>query len=314
MEANTAYGWTFTPEDTDNYNILTGTITPYVRSSGGGSGSGSSSTTRYSVTVKNSDNGDVEANVSRAAKGDTVTLTVTPDEGYVLDTLTVTAANGDKINLNRGSNGRYTFEMPASRVTVEATFVEEGGEEAAEPFVDVSAGDWFYDAVVYVYDNGLMSGTAATTFGPNVGTTRGMIATILWRLAGSPNGGANPFTDVSSSDYYAEAVAWAAGEGIVGGYGNGVFGANDPITREQMALMMYRYAQYAGYETSQRSAQLSSYADYASISDWAVEAVSWANAVGLMNGRTASTIVPTGTITRAEAATILMQFGENVQK
>ena len=314
VEANTAYGWTFTPEDADNYNILTGTITPYVRSSGGGSGSGSSSTTRYSVTVKNSDNGDVEANVSRAAKGDTVTLTVTPDEGYVLDTLTVTAANGDKINLNRGSNGRYTFEMPASRVTVEATFVEEGGEEAAEPFVDVSAGDWFYDAVVYVYDNGLMSGTAATTFGPNVGTTRGMIATILWRLAGSPNGGANPFTDVSSSDYYAEAVAWAAGEGIVGGYGNGVFGANDPITREQMALMMYRYAQYAGYETSQRSAQLSSYADYASISDWAVEAVSWANAVGLMNGRTASTIVPTGTITRAEAATILMQFGENVQK
>lgn len=314
VEANTAYGWTFTPEDTDNYKILTGTITPYVRSSGGGSGSGSSSTTRYSVTVKNSDNGDVEANVSRAAKGDTVTLTVTPDEGYVLDTLTVTAANGDKINLNRGSNGRYTFEMPASRVTVEATFVEEGGEEAAEPFVDVSAGDWFYDAVVYVYDNGLMSGTAATTFGPNVGTTRGMIATILWRLAGSPNGGANPFTDVSGSDYYAEAVAWAAGEGIVGGYGNGVFGANDPITREQMALMMYRYAQYAGYETSQRSAQLSSYADYASISDWAVEAVSWANAVGLMNGRTASTIVPTGTITRAEAATILMQFGENVQK
>lgn len=314
VEANTAYGWTFTPEDTDNYNILTGTITPYERSSGGGSGSGSSSTTRYSVTVKNSDNGDVESNVSRAAKGDTVTLTVTPDEGYVLDTLTVTAANGDKINLNRGSNGRYTFEMPASRVTVEATFVEEGGEEAAEPFVDVSAGDWFYDAVVYVYDNGLMSGTAATTFGPNVGTTRGMIATILWRLAGSPNGGANPFADVSSSDYYAEAVAWAAGEGIVGGYGNGVFGANDPITREQMALMMYRYAQYAGYETSQRSAQLSSYADYASISDWAVEAVSWANAVGLMNGRTASTIVPTGTITRAEAATILMQFGENVQK
>ena len=110
VEANTAYGWTFTPEDTDNYKILTGTITPYVRSSGGGSGSGSSSTTRYSVTVKNSDNGDVEANVSRAAKGDTVTLTVTPDEGYVLDTLTVTAANGDKINLNRGSNGRYTFE------------------------------------------------------------------------------------------------------------------------------------------------------------------------------------------------------------
>ena len=314
VEANTAYGWTFTPEDTDNYKILTGTITPYVRSSGGGSGSGSSSTTRYSVTVKNSDNGDVEANVSRAAKGDTVTLTVTPDKGYVLDTLTVTAANGDKINLNRGSNGRYTFEMPASRVTVKATFVEEGGEEAAEPFVDVSAGDWFYDAVVYVYDNGLMSGTAATTFGPNVGTTRGMIATILWRLAGSPNGGANPFTDVSGSDYYAEAVAWAAGEGIVGGYGNGVFGANDPITREQMALMMYRYAQYAGYETSQRSAQLSSYADYASISDWAVEAVSWANAVGLMNGRTATTIVPTGTITRAEAATILMQFGENVQK
>src|SRR5699024_9193378 len=102
-------GWTFTPEDADNYNILTGTITPYVRSSGGGSGSGSSSTTRYSVTVKNSDNGDVEANVSRAAKGDTVTLTVTPDKGYVLDTLTVTVANGDKINLNRGSNGRYTF-------------------------------------------------------------------------------------------------------------------------------------------------------------------------------------------------------------
>ena len=179
---------------------------------------------------------------------------------------------------------------------------------------DVTAGDWFTSDVIYVTLTGLMNGTG-DGFSPNNNINRAQLVTVLDRMAGQPEvTGENPFTDVPDGQWYTDAVLWAAGEGIVGGYGNGVFGANDPITREQMALMMYRYAQYAGYETSQRSAQLSSYADYASISDWAVEAVSWANAVGLMNGRTASTIVPTGTITRAEAATILMQFGENVQK
>lgn len=178
---------------------------------------------------------------------------------------------------------------------------------ACLPFTDVS-GHWALEAIQYVYDKGLMGGTSDTTFAPDVTLNRSMLATILYRLEGEPavNGSAT-YTDVAADAYYAKAVSWATENKIVSGYGNGFFGPADNITREQMAAMLYRYASYKGYDVS-RSGDLKVYTDADSIGSWAVYALRWANAEGLINGRTSSTLVPAGTATRAEAATILMRF------
>ena len=178
---------------------------------------------------------------------------------------------------------------------------------AGLPFTDVS-GHWALEAIQYVYDKGLMAGTSDTTFAPDVTLNRGMLATILYRLEGEPAvKSAGTYSDVAADAYYAKAVAWATENKIVSGYGNGFFGPADNITREQMAAMLYRYASYKGYDVS-RSGDLKFYTDAASIGSWAVDALRWANAEGLINGRTSSTLVPAGTATRAEAATILTRF------
>lgn len=179
------------------------------------------------------------------------------------------------------------------------------------PFTDVKETDWFYEAVQYVYENGMMSGTGNTTFSPDTTTTRGMIVTILHRMEGIPTIAGETFTDVADGQYYSNAVAWASANGIVSGYGNGKFGPNDPITREQMAAILYRYAQYKGYDVSQ-SADLSKYTDAEQVSNYANTAIAWANAEGLINGVTLTTLVPQGNATRAQVATILMRFCENV--
>ena len=178
---------------------------------------------------------------------------------------------------------------------------------AGLPFTDVSV-HWALEAIQYVYDKGLMAGTSDTTFAPDVTLNRGMLATILYRLEGEPAvKSAGTYSDVAADAYYAKAVAWATENKIVSGYGNGFFGPADNITREQMAAMLYRYASYKGYDVS-RSGDLKFYTDAASIGSWAVDALRWANAEGLINGRTSSTLVPAGTATRAEAATILTRF------
>ena len=179
------------------------------------------------------------------------------------------------------------------------------------PFTDVSSSDWFYDAVAYVYENGLMGGTGNNQFSPSVTTTRAMIVTILHRLEGEPTTGTSAFTDVAAGQWYTDAVAWASANRIVEGYGNGRFGPNDTITREQMATILYRYAQSKGYNVSS-TGDLSGYTDAAQVSDWAQTAMGWANAQGLITGNTATTLNPTGSATRAEVATILMRFVENV--
>ena len=286
----------------------------YVAPSHGGSGG--SSTTRYTVSVEDADNGSIRVSPSRAERGDTVTITVAPDEGYELDTLTVTDANGDRIDVERVSDTRYTFEMPRSRVTVEATFVEQSTEpEPVElPFTDVANTAWYYDAVAYCYENGMMAGTSSTTFDPNSTTTRGMIVTILHRLEGTPDvTTSSGFADVAAGLWYTDAVDWAAANGIVGGYGDGNFGPNDTITREQMAAILYRYAQYKGYDMT-ASADLSGYADVSEISSYAVPALQWANAEGLIEGTSATTLSPKGSATRAQVATILMRFCETVAR
>ena len=240
--------------------------------------------------------------------GDTVTITVRPDDGYVLDTLTVTNASGKEVELTKVNDTRYTFVMPSSKVTVKATFVAE--EPSGMPFTDVASGAWYYDAVSFVYKRGLMSGTGDNLFSPNVTTSRGMIVTILYRLDGSPSASSAGFTDVTSGQWYTDAVNWAAANDIVAGYGNGLFGPNDTVTREQMAVILYRYAQYKGYDTS-ASNSLNGYTDVGGVSSWALTAMQWANAEGLINGTSSTTLSPTSGATRAEVAQILMRFCEN---
>lgn len=179
------------------------------------------------------------------------------------------------------------------------------------PFTDVKKTDWFYEAVQYAYENDMMSGTGDTTFSPSTTTTRGMIVTILHRMEGKPSAAGETFTDVAAGQYYADAVAWASANGIVSGYGNGKFGPNNTITREQFAAIVYRYANLKGYDTTAR-ADLSKFSDAGDISDYAVDALAWANAVGLVNGTSDTTISPTGSATRAQAAAILSRFCKEV--
>ena len=274
--------------------------------------SGSTSTGSYRITVKPSDHGTVSPSRTTAGKGGTVTLTVTPDEGYRLEKLTVKDASGNELKLVDQGEGRYSFTMPDTNVTVEASFVLDDG--AGLPFTDVAVGDWYYDTVAYVYENGLMTGTSGTLFSPNATTTRAMIVTILYRLEGSPvaNGSAG-FTDVAYGTWYTAAVNWAAANEIVTGYGSGKFGPMDPITREQMAAILFRYADFKGMDTTAR-ADLSGYTDAGDISAYAVEAMSWANAEGFITGTTATTLKPQGSATRAQVATILTRYAQKADE
>lgn len=274
----------------------------------GGGGGGGSSSSSSRVTVASTTHGRVTVSPDNPKTGDTVTITVRPDDGYVLDTLTVTNASGKEVELTKVNDTRYTFVMPSSKVTVKATFVAE--EPSGMPFTDVASGAWYYDAVSFVYKRGLMSGTGDNLFSPNVTTSRGMIVTILYRLDGSPSASSAGFTDVTSGQWYTDAVNWAAANDIVAGYGNGLFGPNDTVTREQMAVILYRYAQYKGYDTS-ASNSLNGYTDVGGVSSWALTAMQWANAEGLINGTSSTTLSPTSGATRAEVAQILMRFCEN---
>ena len=274
---------------------------------------GSSSVTRYTITVEDADNGSVKSSMRRASRGTTVTLTATPDEGYELESITVTRSGGT-VSLTDKGDGKYTFTMPRANVTVEAVFTASGEQPSGLPFTDVDADDWFHDAVTYVYENGMMEGTSDTAFSPSMTTTRGMIVTILWRLEDSPEAdGQTGFTDVADGAWYADAVNWAAEQGIVEGYDNGGFGPGDIITREQMALILYRYAQYKGYDTSATGA-LDGFADAGAVSGWAEDAVAWAVGAGLMEGKGGDMLDPTGTATRAEAAAILTRFCQNIEE
>ena len=185
--------------------------------------------------------------------------------------------------------------------------------DKAMSFTDVKSNDWYYSSVRYAYDNGLFSGVSHESFGPGDSMDRSMLATVLYSLDGKPAAGKSGFADVADGVWYADAVAWAAEHGIVSGVSGGAFAPGGTITREQLAVMLYRYAQYKGYDVS-KTADLSGYADQDKLSDWAARAVQWACGSGLMNGRSAAQLAPEGTLTRAEAATMLKAFCENVKK
>lgn len=283
----------------------------YTKSS---SGSSSSGKTTYKVTTSAVNNGGVNASPSSAEKGAAITITLSPDKGYKLDKLTVTDGSGKTVSTVKKSDTVYTFTMPASAVKVGVSYVKATETPSETKFNDVSANDWFASAVDYVTGKGMMNGTADNTFSPKANTTRGMVVTVLYRLENQPSTSAASFTDVASGAYYANAVAWANANGIVSGYGSGKFGPNDKVTREQLAAILYRYAQYKKYDVSVgEDTNILSYDDAQSISTYAIPAIQWACGAGVVTGKSGSKLDPKGNATRAEVAAMLMRFCENVK-
>ena len=263
----------------------------------------------YRITVEATQGGTVTADPTAAKAGATVTLTPAPDAGYQVGTVAVTDRFGDAVAVTEQADGTYTFTMPNGQVTVTVTFAE-----APLPFPDVTEGDWFYDAVRYAYETGLMDGVEDSLFAPNSETTRAQLVTILYRLAGEPEpGGDSGFSDVAAGTWYTDAVAWAAENGIVNGVSETEFAPGKDITREQLATILFRYAEAKGYDVSAR-ADLSAYPDADQIQSYAAESVAWAVAEGLIQGFEDNTLRPAGNATRAQIATILMRFCEGVAK
>lgn len=309
-EANVTVGSNCTKEVKNDTIVVT-----YTKpSSGSSSGGSSSGKTTYKVTTSAVNNGGVNASPSSAEKGAAITITLSPDKGYKLDKLTVTDGSGKTVSTVKKSDTVYTFTMPASAVKVGVSYVKATETPSETKFNDVSANDWFASAVDYVTGKGMMNGTADNTFSPKANTTRGMVVTVLYRLENQPSTSVASFTDVASGAYYANAVAWANANGIVSGYGSGKFGPNDKVTREQLAAILYRYAQYKKYDVSVgEDTNILSYDDAQSISSYAIPAIQWACGAGVVTGKSGSKLDPKGNATRAEVAAMLMRFCENVK-
>lgn len=311
---NIVAGANTTVKVTGDARLYTYEFTYTKPSSGGSSGGSSSGKTTYKVTTSAVNNGGVNASPSSAEKGAAITITLSPDKGYKLDKLTVTDGSGKTVSTVKKSDTVYTFTMPASAVKVGVSYVKATETPSETKFNDVSANDWFASAVDYVTGKGMMNGTADNTFSPKANTTRGMVVTVLYRLENQPSTSAASFTDVASGAYYANAVAWANANGIVSGYGSGKFGPNDKVTREQLAAILYRYAQYKKYDVSVgEDTNILSYDDAQSISTYAIPAIQWACGAGVVTGKSGSKLDPKGNATRAEVAAMLMRFCENVK-
>lgn len=274
-------------------------------SGGGGGGGGGSVTTKYTITASAGAGGSISPSGKvSVTSGKDQTFKITPNAGYAVADVVV-----DGKSVGRVSS--YTFENVTKTHTISVTFTK--SSDVSVVFTDVSADDWFYDAVQYVYDAGMMNGTSATTFSPNGTITRGMIVTMLYRLEGEPNVTiTGKFGDITPATWCAEAVSWAAANGVVNGYENGLFGKDDPITREQLAAILYRYADLKGYDISD-SADLSSFSDLANVSKYAVPALQWACGAGIVKGNDGR-LLPKSTGSRAEAAVMLMRFMETCAK
>lgn len=274
-------------------------VITYAGGGSSSSGGGGSASGKPSASVSGSG-----GKVAVASNG---VVTITPDQGYQISKITV---NGKEVNIP--ANGKLTGLGKDDKVVVTFEKIpEEKPGTSTTPFTDVAKNAWYADAVQYVYENGIMDGTSAASFSPNATTTRGMIVTMLHRLEDTPPAASSGFTDVAVGAWYADAVAWAAKNGVVNGVSAASFAPNTAITREQLAAILYRYAQLKGYSVSV-SGNLSGYADASQISEYAVAAMQWANAAGLITGNTANTLNPRGHATRAEVATILMRFVEKM--
>ena len=264
----------------------------------------------YAVTTPETTGGTVTVSPSRASSGRTVTITAAPDLGFALESLTVLDSRGNEIALTDKGDGKYTFTMPASRVTVEASFTP-----APLPFEDVAPGAWYESAVRYAYFHNIMEGMSETEFSPTTALTRAMAAQILYNLEGQPDLSSEnlgyPYEDVDAQAWYGDAVYWARITGVATGYGDGTFQPGDSITRQEFAQMLYNYAKYKGYDLTAEG-DLTAFPDGDSVQPWAETAMSWANGNELINGHDDGTIDAGGTAIRAQAASILMRFDQNL--
>lgn len=263
------------------------------------SGSNSSS---YPITVPDkTENGSVAVSPKNASKGSTVTITVTPDSGYVLETISVTGRNGNDLKLTDKGNGKYTFTMPGGKVEVKATFMEDNS--VLNFFYDVPNDAYYYEAVKWAVETGITGGIGNSLFAPDQPCTRAQIVTFLWRAAGSPVVNyLMPFTDVDESAYYAEAVRWAASTGIVTGLTETTFGTNGICTRAQAAAMIYRYAQAQGKGFTGAWMFLLPFTD---VPEWAYESVAWCYMNGVTTGVSETAFAPDNDCTRAQIVTFL---------
>lgn len=282
-------------------------VTKRTSGSGNGGGGGGSTTPTYPPAVeKPGEGGDVTIKPSNPSTGDKVTITPKPDTGHEVDKITVTDKNGKPVNVTKNPDGTYSFTQPSGKVTIRVTYkpVETTWRN---PFTDVHESDWYYEAVHFVHERGLMGGYGNGLFGPNNNLSRAQLAQILFNKEGRPVVNyLMDFSDVSGEAWYAEAVRWATSQGIVGGYGGGKFGPNDPITREQLAVMLWRYAGSPAATNKELH-----FADADQISGYALEAMRWAVENGIISGYGNGQVGPRGQATRAQVAQMLKNFLEN---
>lgn len=282
---------------------------------GGGGGGGAVAPTTYDIVIPSALANTVKADKTKAAAGDTVTLTAA-GEG----TLTVTDANGKMVALTDLGSGKYTFKMPSAKVSVgfktTADQPCDGGKDCpSAPFTDVDTAKWYHLSVDYVLTHKMMNGVSSRAFAPNANLTRGMLVQILYNLEGKPKGTAANFSDVQADAWYAEAVGWAASNKVVTGYADGTFRPNAAVTREQAAAILYRYAQSKGIDVSVgENTNILSYVDVQQASEYAIPALQWAVGAGVLNGKNGGRLAPTGTATRAEIAAIMQRWCENIIK
>lgn len=282
---------------------------------GGGGGGGAVAPTTYDIVIPSALANTVKADKTKAAAGDTVTLTAA-GEG----TLTVTDANGKTVALTDLGSGKYTFKMPSAKVSVgfktTADQPCDGGKDCpSAPFTDVDTAKWYHLSVDYVLTHKMMNGVSSRAFAPNANLTRGMLVQILYNLEGKPKGTAANFSDVQADAWYAEAVGWAASNKVVTGYADGPFRPNAAVTREQAAAILYCYAQSKGIDVSVgENTNILSYVDVQQASEYAIPALQWAVGAGVLNGKNGGRLAPTGTATRAEIAAIMQRWCENIIK
>ncbi|WP_286148053.1 InlB B-repeat-containing protein [Neopoerus faecalis] len=262
----------------------------------------------YAVSAPVAENGKIAVSPKNASAGSTVTITVKPDSGYVLETISATDRNGNDLKLTDRGNGKYTFTMPGSRVEVKVTFMEDNS--VLNFFYDVPNGAYYYDAVKWAVDNGITGGVGNSLFAPNQPCTRGQIVTFLWRAAGSPvvNYAMN-MTDVAEDAYYGEAVRWALSEGITTGIGDITFGPDAACTRAQAVAFLFRYAVASGMDTVTLADLISGFADAASVPGYAVSAMNWALSQGIMQG-SGTQLLSGNTCTRAQIVTFLYRANQ----
>ena len=258
---------------------------------------------RYDVAVSDGAHGSVTVSPKSASKGSTVTVTVTPDKGYTLETLSVTDRNGSALNLTDKGGGQYTFTMPSGPVTIAATFMDDN--TMLNFFVDVPAGAYYYDAVLWAAEGGIVTGTDAVHFSPDASCTRAQLVTFLWRAAGSPavNYAMN-FNDVDGGAYYAEAVRWAASEKVVEGTTAETFAPDAAVTRAQVVTMLYRFAKAQGMDTTQGGMAIREFDDFDAVPAYALEAMDWAVNAGVLKGDN-NRLLPQDNCTRAQIVTML---------